>query len=441
MRTVLVVDDEELMLKMVRRVLGGWCEVVCAGCGEEALELCDGLEPDLFMVDLDMPGMSGFELARHLNEKYGGRVPMIFMDEDIDGEAEELGFAMGAEDFIHKPIMPNALVHRVKRILNNYDKIRTLTEESTMDGLTGFFNKMAVNERLQTICSREKGTLLIIDLDSFKLVNDLYGHEMGDELLVRFADMIRRNTRENDILGRVGGDEFVAFLENVVDEKTVARLTGQINDRIMHIVQELLGEDCLIPIGASVGAVFVPAYGTDYTELFHLADKALYFVKQNGKHGYRIYGEESAAFGQAANITEELRRVSMVLEERNIRDQALILGQEGFKNVYHFLIRYMQRYGGGACKVLLSVVPNDGDESGENYRRLVEQLEKLLRRSLRNSDIIMQSKSNQFFVILPNVQDGQIASVINRTVDAWKATDYGKQAQLLYETELIGQGA
>ena len=166
MQKILVVDDEELMLKLAKKILVEYYEVVCAHSGEEALSFCEELEPDLIMVDIDLPGMSGFELAQHLNKRYEGQVPIVFMDEDEDGKSEGLGFDMGAEDFIHKPVSHDALLHRVRRVLNNYEKIRTLKEESTLDAMTGFYNKAFVTERLTEVCSRENGTLLVIDLDS-----------------------------------------------------------------------------------------------------------------------------------------------------------------------------------------------------------------------------------------------------------------------------------
>ena len=440
MGKILVVDDETLMLKLAQKVLGELYEVSFAQSGAEALVLCGESEPDLIMIDLGLPDMDGFELAQQLGKQCGGNVPIIFMDEDEDGELEGLGFDMGAEDFIHKPIVPSALLHRVKRTMDNHEKIRTLKEETKIDPMTGFYNKTFVAERLTEVCAVEVGTLLVIDLDSFKLVNDLYGHEMGDRILAGFAEIIRTVMSVKDVIGRVGGDEFVAFLEYVVDEDTVAHLTRQLNERICLLTRDMLGEDCLIPIGVSVGAVYVPTYGTDYSELFHKADKALYVVKQNGKHGYRLYQDQTELMADDTDITDELRRVSMVLEERNVTDHALVLGQEDFQNVYRFLLRYINRYGGGAYKVLMSLIPNTDDDSDLTSAELVDELEDVLKHSFRSSDIIMHSKANQFFLLLPNVTDGQIETVMDRAMEAWEASGNQSKAQLMYETEQIIAG-
>ena len=138
---------------------------------------------------------------------------------------------------------------------------------------------------------------MMIDLDSFKPVNDIYGHAMGDKVLIRFAEIIRSSIRATDIAGRIGGDEFVVFCKSILDEDVIADKAAYINEQVLLSAKELMGQSMNIPLGASIGCAFAPDEGADFVNLYKKADKALYFVKQNGKLGYKVYREEKASSG------------------------------------------------------------------------------------------------------------------------------------------------
>ncbi len=439
MSKILIVDDEPMMVMVTKRVLSQKYEVLSASSGKEALEIYDREKPDLILSDLLMPEMNGFEMHQILQERYTERIPIMYMTADDTDETENKGFDLGAADFIRKPFRPDILLRRVENILTNLSQIKDLKEEATTDKLTGFINKGGAGAVFGRCCKEERGALMVVDLDSFKLVNDLYGHEAGDSILVAFAGVIRSILRSEDTVARIGGDEFLVFTKNVIEERVIADISQRINQQFLVRAKSLLGEDMDIPLGVSIGAVFVPAMGTEYEDLFKLADKALYLVKQNGKHGYFVYRSDvtPVASEEAENPTADLKRISQILEERNTPNAALWLNQEAFGSIYRFLIRFIQRYHGTAYKLIFTLVPSEPGLDKETFNNLVQMFGENLSRGLRKSDIMMQSKANQFFVLLPELNSQYIAAVIRRILDRWYLLDGASRLDILYDSALI----
>ncbi len=439
MRKILIVDDEAMMLMVTKRILSPNYEVICANSGEEAIDVYFKEKPDLILSDLLMPEMTGFEMHEIIQKRVSEKVPIMYMTADDTEETEGKGFDLGAADFIHKPFKPDILLRRVENVLGNLEKIKDLTEEINIDKLSGVLNKNGANTKLTKVCEETDGILAIIDLDSFKLVNDIYGHEAGDRILIGFAEIIKNNTEPDDIIGRIGGDEFIVFLYHVNDENVLAGLSARVNDRLYKLALEVLGTDMKIPLGASFGAVRVPDFGREYPDLFKMADKALYYVKQNGKHGYSFY-KESSAVTSNESPEEEMRKISKLLEERNIQNCAFWLGQDAFSAVYRFMLRYISSYNGVAYKLLFDVMPESGADDGA-YAYAIDSFGELLNRSLRKSDIMMQSKPNQFFLLLPEITGENIDNVIARILRQWETLNGNKdmKVKLVYEKETISK--
>ena len=384
MSKILIVDDDEMMIMMARHILSTKYEVVTASTGAEAIEIFDLERPDMVLSDLMMPEMDGYELHRILQEKSGEPVPIMFMSANEDDESEIKGFELGAADYIHKPLRPDVLLKRVGNIIENLEKIRKLEVKSSTDSLTKLLNKSAAQREIGELVKKSSGALLMIDFDSFKLVNDIYGHNMGDKILIRFAELIKSVIRENDLAGRMGGDEFVVFLQNVDDEKILQAKTAYLNEEILRTARKLLGEDMQIPLGTSIGAVFVPREGKDFATLYKKADKALYEVKQHGKHSLAVFGEKNLA---EKNSIGELSQMRMILGERNIESGAYFVDFEAFKHIYRMLIRTDNSKKG---LTLMQFTLNDD---------LAEEFKEILIHSLRKSDCVTQN-GNKFLVLL-----------------------------------------
>ena len=433
MTKILIVDDEPMMLMVTKKILSEKYEIICAGSAREALDLYPKEQPDMILTDLLMPEMTGFEMHKLLREKYSNEIPVMYMTADDADETEMQGLDLGAADFIHKPFRADVLLRRVENILDSREKIKDLTEEATMDQMTGLYNKSGTVQALTDACAGQEGFLLIIDLDSFKLVNDLYGHDFGDSILKCFADVLRNNTRENDIKGRIGGDEFAAFLVNTKEESRIATFSKAMNEEFLLGAKKILGEDMNIPLGVSIGAVKVPENGTDYEELFKLADHELYGVKQNGKHGYSVHvGDEELPVETETDPGEEMVRISRVLQERNVSNSALWLGQDAFTNIYRFLVRFVSRYDVAAHKILFTLTPKDPEIKPDDFAEIMHAFGECVSTHLRKSDLLMQCKKNQFFLLLPELDHENVKLVADRIVSTFEKEGYMDKADVQY---------
>ena len=391
MQKILIVDDEIIMQKIASKILSQKYQTVCASSGKEAVEIFEREKPDMVLSDLLMPEMDGYELHNILQAKSSNSVPMIFMTADESDESESHGFEIGAADYIRKPLKADILLRRVANIFEHLDQVQDLQQAADIDSMTGLLNKTAAQRELEKICATATGVLLMLDLDSFKLVNDIHGHAMGDKILIRFAELLKNITRESDLLGRVGGDEFIAFCYDISSEAVIAEKSKYLNEKMTEAAKNFMGENFNIPLGVSVGAIFVPISGTDFQTLYKKMDKALYKVKQNGKHGYSIYSDEENFVAQ-----ENFSDVNKILGERNTPRGAYLLELEQFKIIYREIFRIITAYK-KECQILTLTI------NTENETALAE-LGELLKNNLRVSDCITQGSKDKFFILLPETK-------------------------------------
>ncbi|MBQ5933094.1 MAG: response regulator [Lachnospiraceae bacterium] len=435
---IVVVDDDMTNLKVAGHILSKNNKRVTAlRSGEALLEFVKENKPDLILLDIRMPEMDGFETFKRLRsfEKETGRdeIPVVFLTADEETSTESRGFEVGVSDYIRKPFDPEILIKRINNILEKQEKLHYFKDEASHDQLTGFLNKAGVNDKLRAECGKIPGYLLMIDLDSFKLVNDIYGHEMGDKILISFAKLCKTRLPLNSTIGRFGGDEFVAYCPDYTEEDDIRDFTIGLNDAIFEKTKELMGDDCEIPLGVSIGAIYVSGPEIDYLDALSLADKALYNVKQNDKHGYSIYREAQADDVESSG-TIGLKELSMILAERNIPDSALSLDKEAFISVYRFIMRYLKRYNKNACKLLFTVTPN-GEEDNAFYA-VCDKFFEHVRDHLRKSDLLMRYRKNKIFVFLTDIKEFAISQVITNIIEKWKQHK-GDIVNIEYEIEGI----
>ena len=437
MRKILIVDDMMVSLMMTENMLADHYKTFCASSGEEAMKIYRQELPDMVLSDLRMPGMSGYELQTQLQEEYHEVIPFMFMTADHDEETESKGFDNGAMDFIRKPFRPDVLLRRVDNIMQTVEQIKGLKKNAQTDQLTGLLNKVSSQIELTKVCEKSIGALMMIDLDSFKLVNDIHGHAMGDQVLVNFADILRSAVRPTDILGRMGGDEFVAFCQGIHDEQSIAAKSKFINERIVEMAKRLMGEDMNIPLGASIGCAFVPMSGTEFAELYQKADKALYGVKQNGKHGYGIFNEHEGEEEADANEIANLDQVEMILSERGADNKAFILPFESFRTVYRFLKRTRGDYSKMTCLLVFSLIRHKEGGKG-NLKEAAEQFMSVLHETFRAGDAVTQNGNNQFFVLLTNTDAYRhVTGAVKRISDAWDKVESCAYFTFNYEWKVM----
>ncbi len=435
---IVVVDDDLSNLKVAGHILSKNNKRVTAlKSGEALLTFIRDNKPDLILLDIRMPGMDGFETFRKLrsleNELQLEEIPVVFLTADEETATESKGFEIGVSDYIRKPFEPEILVKRINNILEKQEKLHHFQDEATRDKLTGFLNKAATNERLKVMCRKIEGYLMMIDLDSFKLVNDLYGHDMGDKVLITFAELLKKNLPEGSTMGRVGGDEFVAFCSAFTGENDLKILARCMNEQLVEKAKELMGPDMEIPLGVSMGAIYVSGPDADYTDALALADKALYNVKQKDKHGYAIYNGDTV--DEKGNDTTGLKALSMILSERNIPDSALSLEKDAFINVYRFIMRYLKRYNRSASKLLFTLCPVN-EQHNDIFYEACDNFCEHIKDHLRKSDLVMRYRKNQVFVFLTDIKEFAIAQVVGGIMNSWYKEN-GDGVSISYEIENI----
>ena len=436
---IVVVDDDSTNLKMAGHILSKHNKRVTAlRSGQALLDYISGNVPDIILLDINMPEMDGFETLHKLRELeqelHIEEIPVIFLTADEDKNTESRGFEEGVSDFIRKPFDPEILIRRIDNIIGKQEKLLHFQEEATRDKLTGLLNKAAVNERLENVCRNTSGYFMMIDLDSFKLVNDIYGHDMGDKILLSFAKTIKATLTPDSIIGRIGGDEFVAFSSDISSENDIKRITVNLNMGLVEKAKRLMGPDMEIPLGASIGAMYVSGVGSEFEDVFNAADKALYKVKKNGKHGYSIYSYDEEDGDEDSQLMN-LKTISMILAERNIPNTALQLDKNSFINVYRFVMRYILRYHKNACKMLFtlsSVSEEQDDDFSENCDKFCSHVKS----HLRKSDIVMQYRKNQIFIFLTDIKEEAISQVIGGIMRTWTAEN-GDVISVTYEAEFM----
>ena len=438
---IMVVDDDTANIKMAGHILSkNNMRVTALKSGYALLDYLKGKEmPDLILLDIKMPGIDGFETLKLLREYEAAsgieQTPVIFLTADEDTNTERRGFDVGVADFVRKPFNPEVLLRRIDNVLSSRSEMQTLKSEAATDPLTGLLNKGASATEFSRICTGTTGCLMMIDLDSFKPVNDIYGHDVGDKVLVGFARILRNVMPDGSTIGRVGGDEFVVFAKGITNEESVAEISSMMNLNVVAMAKELMGEEMDIPLGVSTGAVMVPRHGNDYNSLIKLADKCLYLVKKNGKHGYSLYSAKVFA-DDDDSMLPDIGIISEILGERSIPDVALQLDKDSFAPVYRYIMRYIIRHGISGCKVLFTLAAQ-AEPGDEEYADLLDEFGNHIRQSLRKSDILMRNRNEQYFVFLTDIKEESTDKVISHITDTWKEK-MGSKLMIDVEKDFVG---
>ena len=432
---IIVVDDDATTLKLAGHLLSkAGYRVTALQSGQIAIDYVrkNGI-PDLFLLDVNMPDLDGFQTLALLRKEMapGQEIPVAFLTAENRHEQETRGLESGAMDYIKKPFDPDVLVTRVRRILDVQTQMNRFARNAETDPLTGLLNKSASEALMTRLCSQENGLLCILDLDAFKSVNDIFGHDAGDRILTMFSRILADNLEHPNDCGRIGGDEFIAFLRNKKRNEDLISFTQKINEEYIAGVRAILGDRLDFSAGVSVGAVSVSEFSRDYPELFHFADQALYIVKRNGKHGCRLYHRTDDSTGNRQKELS-LETITAILEERIEAPSAMWMGREVFGSLYKYMVRYMDRYHSSAFRVLLTVkvAPEIGDAK---RAEIIVHFRKMVRTSLRNSDVMMECGDNQLFLLLPEIHEHDIDRVIGRLLHKWNTSVLSDCAEVATE--------
>jgi diguanylate cyclase (GGDEF)-like protein len=296
--SVLVAEDDPLFRRLLISKLQAWnYQVVIAEDGDKAWRtLRQPDAPSLLLFDWMMPGMDGLELCRQVRQREDGPYPYILLLTANDTKEQIIkGLEAGADDYLTKPVNVDELRARLqvgRRILGLQNALHQKEQElrfaATHDALTNFWNRGALVEFLEhesARAARSQGafSILMIDVDEFKTINDRYGHLTGDLVLKEVASRLNSVSRSTDWIGRYGGEEFMVIASGCGID-ALPMVSERLRESVARQPVETLSGP--IPVTVSIGALFVDsgARSENTDQLMRLADEALYRAKAAGRN-------------------------------------------------------------------------------------------------------------------------------------------------------------
>jgi diguanylate cyclase (GGDEF)-like protein len=288
--TILITDDGKANLEILSSILSPMYNILISRNGARALELAREFQPDLILLDVLMPEMSGFEVITKLKEcETTAQIPVIFITGLTGAEDEEKGFFLGAVDYITKPFNKSIVKARVNTHIKIVDQIRTIERIGLIDPLTKLSNRRGFDrlfniEWLKAIKNANPISFMIIDADKFKNYNDTYGHPQGDVLLQSVGKILKQASEQNsDYAARWGGEEFVIMLPNTDMEggRIVAEKVRKEIEAAIILTEE--GKETRITASIGVNSV-IPDEDSTIADFVNKADQALYKAKETGRN-------------------------------------------------------------------------------------------------------------------------------------------------------------
>jgi diguanylate cyclase (GGDEF)-like protein len=295
--SILIVDDEVSNIEILNAALEDDYDICFATSGEEAIRMAFADPPDLVLLDVLMPGIDGYEVCRRLKEEQRlSAVPIIFATGLGDQDAEVRGLSLGAIDYVTKPFSPVVVRARVHNHIESKRMRDQLAELAITDALTGLSNRRRLEQSLTSEVSRlarnaERLSVVMLDIDFFKLFNDTYGHPAGDRCLALVASALNQSVgRSSDLAARYGGEEFACVLPGasfdnalVVGEKILSHIRLL---EILHAASSVSSH-----VTASVGVATATCMKGMSPDLWiKIADRQLYAAKRSGRN--RVCGAE-----------------------------------------------------------------------------------------------------------------------------------------------------
>ncbi len=287
---LLVVDDQPINIQVMHQIFGADFQVFMATSGAQALAICQANPPDLVLLDVVMPGMDGFEVCSQLKSNDATcNIPVIFVTAHTDAAQETHGLSLGAVDFIAKPVNPAVVRARVRTQLTLKFQSDLLRKLVFLDGLSGVFNRRYFDQQLviewaRSTRSSSPLSVIMIDVDHFKLFNDRYGHQAGDDCLRLIAVTLKSSLRRPaDLVARYGGEEFACILPDTAFDDALV-LANELERRVraqgIPHAESSVGGVVTVSIGLATRTV---DSGGDASALVGLADAQLYCAKQTGR--------------------------------------------------------------------------------------------------------------------------------------------------------------
>lgn len=300
------------------------------------------------------------------------------------------------------------------------------------DPLTGLENRRLFKDRLehsikQVRRSKSLMALLFIDLDNFKYVNDTYGHDVGDELLVEVANRLKKCVREEDIVARLGGDEFTVILSNLKDNKSASNVAAKI---INSLQLPIFVDKHELNISGSIGITVAPEDSMDATELMRHADLAMYRAKAAGRNNSQFYTEDMNLDNEARNSLENALRLAVEMKSFAVYFQPQVDLSEHRISGFEALMRWQQAEGDVLPDRFIAVAEETGliVEIGEIVlRKTCEQMQQLREAGFLHQKVSVNLSEKQF-------RDKKLIDMVSRVLGETKFDASGLQFEVTERT-------
>ncbi|MEM7435209.1 MAG: EAL domain-containing protein [Myxococcota bacterium] len=346
-REVLLVEDNlidaQLIRRLLRRITDAYYRITHVRTLNDAVLSAEELSPDVILADLNLPDSRGTQTVSSLQTSYPD-IPLVIVSAWEDEAISLRSVKAGAQDYLVKGHIDGANLHRVIRYA--VERKRTeleLVRLAQFDQLTSLPNRTLLRERVDHALARATRSgagvaTLVLDMDRFKEINDMLGHEVGDKLLIEAAKRIRAAVRDQDTVARLGGDEFAVILEGVSEAKEVLPVVERIMASL-EAVKTIEGNE--VTSSTSIGIAMYPDNGNDLSELLRAADLAMYQAKSSGRGRYQFFANAMQEEAQSRRALEYALRRALDKDEFRLVYQPQICLRTGRVVGVEALLRWM----------------------------------------------------------------------------------------------------
>lgn len=301
--------------------------------------------------------------------------------------------------------------------------------DAETDYLTAIWNRRNGERHITDYLTQGDGALAIVDLDNFKMVNDTHGHLMGDHALKQVADVLKKNIKDNYVC-RYGGDEFLLFLRGVT---TIDEVEPIIQNMFEEFAEKCKDDEILSQTSLSVGIALSAQDGRDYKNLFRCADRALYYIKQNGKGGHSYHNSQEARNKRDTKI--DLEQLVRVIRKKEQQQGAYRVEYQQFMQFQEFVEKFTKRNHQSVQLVLLTIdfdnsISMDFDERDMVMQELVVSVTS----ALRSVDICTRFSSAQLLVVLVDATEENVPLTVQRMLSRFFAVHRPMDIKISYDS-------
>ena len=336
----------------------------------------------------------------------------------VAAESASVYFVVSVSGFFMGTGLLVLLVMTVIRTMKNMREVeieKRQREEESMDFLTGLPMRMRGEKEISGRMREEEGWLILLDMDNLKRINDIYGHKAGDRALRALGEMMK-NVTPGSCACRLGGDEFLLFLPGT--DKGIA---AEIMQGMFHSFEEKKEKDFEIQSGTLSAGLCRSRKGDRFEDCYSKADRALYYVKQNGKNQFAFYQEIAWKKQNESGKQRDLEIVAKALRESGSYMGALDLDYRDFAKIFEYMKHLGERYRHTCYLVIITMDMVQDDRTDiENTEQALECMGKAIQKNIRKVDICTRYSSMQYLVILMETEENEIPAIMQRIFEQYE---------------------